>query len=125
MSDKKDSLSHGTDSMNDQTKYLDTLNWDIEPGRDLWPDVHSNIRFAGKPERMSEPEFTMQQEQAIVGSNAQRLSSVRRLWMPMSMAACMMLALGAFIMSSMSFQRAQDSYELQARYRAYQTARSA
>jgi len=38
----------------------------------------------------------------------------------MSMAACLMLALGAFIMSSMSFQRAQDSYALQASYIEYQ-----
>jgi hypothetical protein len=36
------------------------------------------------------------------------------------MAACMMLAFGALIMSSMSFQRAQDTYQLQASYIEYQ-----
>ena len=111
--------------MNDKTKYLQTLNWDIQPDRDLWPDVHSNIRFAGKPERPAETELTQPQQPVAPGSNLRRLSSirlpnVRRLWMPVSMAACMMLALGAFIMSSMSFQRAQDSYQLQASYIDYQ-----
>lgn len=96
-------------NMNDDIKYLDELEWDIQPDRDLWPDVHSNIRFAGKPQRLHQPAIT------VAAPNA-----VRRLWMPMSMAACMLLALGAFVMSSMSFQRAQDTYELQASYIEYQ-----
>ncbi|MBL4673496.1 MAG: hypothetical protein JKX81_14650 [Arenicella sp.] len=109
MSYKKDSMSNRRQGISDDVKYLDELNWDIQPERDLWPDVHSNIRFAGKPELVVKPSTL----------DAQK-SAVQRLWMPMSMAACMMLALGAFVMSSMSFQRAQDTYQLQASYIDYQ-----
>jgi len=44
--------------MNDDTKYLDKLDWDIEPDRDLWPDIHSNIGFAGKPSLTAESDAT-------------------------------------------------------------------
>jgi hypothetical protein len=106
-------MSNKQQSLNDETKYLDKLNWDIQPERDLWPDVHSNIRFAGKPEVFVEA----QDSQSLPSASK---SAVQRLWRPMSMAACMMLALGAFIISSMSFQRAQDTYQLQASYIEYQ-----
>jgi hypothetical protein len=109
MSYKKESINDRKDAVDDDVKYLDHLNWDIQPERDLWPDVHSNIRFAGKPKQDVKPS-TLQT----------RKSAAQRLWMPMSMAACMMLALGAFIMSRMSFQRAQDTYQLQASYIDYQ-----
>jgi hypothetical protein len=106
MSDKEQNL-------NDDVKYLDKLNWDIQPERDLWPDVHSNIRFAGKPQLFVESKDS--QTRGTASKN-----SFQRLWLPMSMAACMMLALGAFVMSSMSFQRAQDTYQLQASYIEFQ-----
>ena len=109
MNDKKDNLKQPRSDLD--KRYLDQLHWDIEPARDLWPAVHSNIRFAAKPT------FPAGLETATTSSVA---SGSRRLWVPMSMAACMMLALGAFIMSSMSFQRAQDTYELQASYIEYQ-----
>jgi hypothetical protein len=106
-------MSYKKDSMSDDIKYLDELNWDIAPQRDLWPYVHSNIRFAGKPDQATDYEPLKNQ----INSGS---SMIRRLWMPMSMAACMMLAFGALIMSSMSFQRAQDTYQLQASYIEYQ-----
>ena len=28
------------------------IKLDIQPERDLWPDIKSNIRFAGKPETL-------------------------------------------------------------------------
>ena len=103
--------------MNDETNNaknksaLDSLKWDIEPERDLWPDIHSNIRFAGKPKLVIDDE----------GTTADRSKSTRVLvWAPMSIAACLMLALGAFVMSTLSYQRAQDTYELQASYIEYQ-----
>lgn len=99
--------------MSDNTKYLDKLIWDIEPERDLWPNVHSNIRFAGKPKLTFEPD-------AVGLPISGGLRSTQRLWMPVSMAACMVMAFTAFIMSSMSFQRAQDTYLLQASYIDYQ-----
>jgi len=100
------SKKHSTD---DDVKYLGELNWDIQPERDLWPDIQSDIRFAGKPDLLVQS-TTLQAQTSIV----------QRLWIPMSMAACMILALGAFVMSSMSFQRAQDTYQLQASYIDYQ-----
>jgi hypothetical protein len=109
MNDKKQGMKNKQQGVDDDVKYLDELNWDIQPDRDLWPDVHSNIRFAGKPELLIKS-ITLPAHK----------SAVQRLWMPMSMAACMMLALGAFVMSSLSFQRAQDTYQLQASYIDYQ-----
>ncbi len=100
-----------------EINYLDQLNWDIEPERDLWPEVHSNIRFAGKPLLLDSSEANVSPNLGISSSN-----KVRRLFMPISMAACMMLAIGAFVMSSMSFQRAQETYQLQASYIDYQKA---
>ena len=93
MNDKTDNNSQKT---NNETRYLDELNWDIKPERDLWPDIHSNIRFAGKPKRPVE--FDHEASLTITGSR-----QARRLWMPMSMAACMMLALSAFIMSCLLY----------------------
>ncbi len=106
--------------MNDETKYLDKLDWDIEPDRDLWPDIHSNIRFAGKPSLATTPDTTDSGFNTTPDIVSALPSTTKRLWMPMSMAACLMLALGAFILSSMSFQRAQDTYALQADYIEYQ-----
>ncbi len=72
----------------------DDLGWDIQPERDLWPEIQSRIRFTGKPKRS--------------------------LWLVSSVAASVMLAIGAFILSALSFQRAQQTYELQASYVEYQ-----
>lgn len=102
-------MRESKDNTSSDANYLDQLNWDIQPERDLWPDVHSNIRFASKPK------LATSVDDVLVNS-----STTQRLWMPMSIAACMMLALGAFIMSSMSFKRAQDTYALQASYIEYQ-----
>jgi len=73
---------------------LENLDWDIQPDRDLWPDIHANIRFAKKPKRS--------------------------FWVPISIAACMMIAVSAVVMSSLSFQRSQQTYELQASYIEFQ-----
>lgn len=100
--------------MNDDQNYTDQLDWDIQPERDLWPDIKSNIRFAGKPETV-----------AVIPKNTEALNNTVatsrfQSWMPMSVAACLMLAFGAFIMSSLSFQKAQQTYDLQANYIEYQ-----
>lgn len=82
-----------------ENSVLADLDWDIQPDKDLWPDIHSNIRFSGKPKRSS---------------------WLPDSWLPASIAACLMMAMGAFIMSSLSYQRAQDTYDLQASYVEYQ-----
>ena len=84
-------------TQNDNTS-LPELEWDIQPERDLWPDIHSNIRFSPRETQKSK----------------------RSYWVPSAIAACMMMAMGAFVMSSLSYQRAQDTYDLQASYVEYQ-----
>ena len=79
---------------NQENRVLPDLDWNIEPDRDLWPGVQASIRFSGKAKRSY--------------------------WVPASIAACLVMAMGAFIMSSLSFQRAQQSYDLQASYVEYQ-----
>lgn len=80
------------------SKVLPELDWDIQPDKDLWPDIHSTIRFTNRAVE----------------------KSTRSYWVPASIAACMMMAMGALIMSSLSYKRAQESYDLQANYVDYQ-----
>lgn len=94
--------------MNDEKNYLNELDWDIPPERDLWPGIKSNIRFSGKPET-----FELDDVEA-------KASSQRMTWLPISVAACLILACGAFVMSSLSLHKAQQSYDLQANYIEYQ-----
>lgn len=99
--------------MRDDDNIIKELEWDIQPERDLWPDIKSNIRFAGKPEAVdssSDP----------VVSIDNNVAAKRRPWVPMSVAACLMLAFGAFLMSTLSLQKAQQTYDLQANYIEYQ-----
>lgn len=91
---------------------LEALDWDVQPDRDLWPDIHSNIRFSGKPKALPDVELDSQE------TATSKPKSVP--WVPMSLAACMMMAFGAFLMSSLAYQRSQATYELQASYVEYQ-----
>jgi hypothetical protein len=75
---------------------LMTLDWDVQPDRDLWPDISSRIRFAAKPK-------TKQYN-----------------WAPAAIAACMLFAFGALVFSSLSYQRSQQTYAMQASYIDYQ-----
>lgn len=77
---------------------LMSLDWEIEPERDLWPDISSRIRFAGKPKTVAS----------------------KTNWAPAAVAACMLFAFGALILSSMSYQRTQQTYAMQASYIEYQ-----
>ena len=90
---------------------LNSLDWDIQPERDLWPDIHSNIRFAGKPKLDLDDD-----EDSSQTTGKGRVIA----WAPVSIAACMMFAFGAFVMSMLSYQRAQDTYEMQASYIEFQ-----
>lgn len=97
---------------------LEQLNWDIEPDRDLWPEIQSKLDAKSEPASLTSLELQTQAQGKVVQMPT-RIGG-QKPWLAVSMAACMMLALGAFIMSSMSFQRAQDTYELQASYIEYQ-----
>ena len=80
---------------------INQLDWDIEPDRDLWPQIQSGIRF-----------------------RRQEKSSTRT-WMPMAVAACLMLAVGAFVMSTMSYMQAQQTHQMQANFIEFQKAKIA
>lgn len=103
---------------NDNDSVLGQLNWNIEPGRDLWPEIQNKLN--GKNQLASSTPFLPQAETQHKVLQMPAHTRQQRPWLAVSMAACMILALGAFIMSSMSFQRAQATYELQASYIEYQ-----
>lgn len=102
--------------MKDDDNIIKELEWDIQPERDLWPDIKSSIRFAGKPETIDSSSDPV----ASIDSNVAVISAKRLPWVPMSVAACLMLAFGAFLMSTLSLQKAQQTYDLQANYIEYQ-----
>lgn len=90
--------------MNDKpTNTLHDLDWDIQPERDLWVDIESNIRFSGKPRRELDSPATQS-----------------RRWAPIAIAACAVMAVVSVVMSGMSLQRANQTYELQAQMVEYQ-----
>ena len=93
---------------------LEALDWDIQPARDLWPDIHSRIRFAGKPD------LSLSDELPVAEAPTDRRTGSVIPWAPMGIAACLMLAFGAFVMSTLSYQRSQATYELQASFIDYQ-----
>lgn len=108
----------------------DTIDWDIQPERDLWPDINSKIRFSGKPEAIEELIDNAIEQPLVQEINVNQSSSIiinkgRSIWVPMSIAACLMLAFGAFIMSSLSLQKANQTYDLQANYIEYQKSQIA
>ncbi len=96
--------------MNDRPKNtLKDLDWDIQPDRDLWADIDSNIRFSGKPKRETDDSIAVTEQPAK-----------RRPWAPIAIAACSVLAVVSVVMSGMSLQRANQTYELQAKMVEYQ-----
>jgi len=102
---------------NTTKQMLDSLNWDIAPDRDLWPDINSNIRFAGKPNL----EVDEMPSDLAASSESQSHKPARAInWTPISIVACMMLALGALVMSSLSYQRTQQTYAMQESFIEFQ-----
>jgi len=93
---------------------LEALEWDTQPERDLWPDIHSNIRFSGKPKTAFDDDANF--EAPVVGEHKRRMVS----WMPISIAACLVLAFGAFVMSGLSYRNSLNAYRMQASFVDYQ-----
>ena len=79
---------------------LADLEWEIQPSRDLWQDISSKIRFADRKLR----------------------SKQKPAWMPIAMAASVVLATVSLVFSSMTYQRAQDADRYQAALVMYQQA---
>ncbi len=97
--------------MNDKPENtLKDLNWDIQPERDLWADIDSNIRFSGKPKRG----FESADDDSV---NTQK---ARKPWIPIAVAACSVMAVMSVVLSGLSLQRANQTYELQAKMVEYQ-----
>ena len=94
---------------------LKDLEWDIQPDRDLWADIDSNIRFSGKRSRLVDS-ATECSDSNLENSKAR----TRKGWVPIAVAACAIMAVGSVIMSGLSLQRANQTYELQAKMVEYQ-----
>jgi len=97
------------------TNTLHDLDWDIQPERDLWADIDSNIRFSGKPNRDFDTQLTDTSH-----TQTQHHNKPRRPWVPVAIAACSVMAVVSVVMSGMSLQRANQTYELQAQMVEYQ-----
>ena len=97
MSDDKINTIDSADNR-DLAERLGELKWDIEPSKDLWPDISSKIRFADK---------------ARAGKPA---------WAPVAVAASVVLAIGSLVFSWMTFQLANDNRHQQAMMATYQQA---
>lgn len=83
--------------MTEKTKgLLDTLNWNMEPDRDLWPDIAARI------------------DEDSRYAYATPIIKKSPTWMPIAMAACLVLAIGSVSMSYYSMQRNTQYLELQA-----------
>lgn len=93
-----------------QTNSLKDLNWAIQPDRDLWADIDSNIRFSGLPKREAASETTSEK------TGLER----RRPWVPIAVAACTIMAVASVLLSGLSLQRANQTFELQAKMVEYQ-----
>ncbi|MFT5137350.1 MAG: hypothetical protein ACI9XU_002320 [Arenicella sp.] len=85
------------------------LNWDIQPRRDLWPDISSKIRFADK------------RKQHTPNSEAK----TNKPWLPYAVAASTLFAVVSLMFSTMSYQYAQDSKQQNAALVQYQQAQLA
>lgn len=96
-----------TDPVNDLGTELGKLEWDLEPQRDLWPDISSRIRFA---------------ERAKTRGTSSGSQKPAARWAPFAIAASITLAVTSLFFSSLSMQYARDSQRNQQALIAYQTA---
>jgi hypothetical protein len=79
-------------SNNQITRQLADLNWEIEPERDLWPDISSRIRFADR----------------------RRPKYKKSVWMPLTLAASVAVAATALFFAGLNYQKAEDAQIYQA-----------
>ena len=79
-------------SNNQITRQLADLNWEIEPERDLWPDISSKIRFANRGKKYS----------------------AKSVWMPLTLAASIAVAAASLFFAGLNYQKAEDAQIFQA-----------
>lgn len=87
---------------------LDSLNWDIEPERDLWPEISAKLEKQTSATAIQAPI-----DETPLASNGAQVSTLHR-WMPAAMAACLMIAVGSMWLSYYSMNRNSEYMELQA-----------
>jgi len=101
---ENDNMQSGDLKLN---KDLTELDWDIQPSRDLWPDISSKIRFAEK--RLDTQQQNDKPDQ-------------KKPWIPFAIAASSVLAVVSLVFSSLSYQYAQDAQKHQETLAMYQQA---
>jgi len=99
-----DNEPHKQSEVNDA---INALDWDIAPERDLWPDISSQIIFA---ERRAQNRMAKNDDFN---------------WSKLAVAACLLMACAAVVVSSLSYFRVQQTHNMQASYIEYQKAQIA
>ncbi len=93
-------MSEQYSKSSDLSQQLAELDWEIEPQRDLWPEISNQIDatvLAELPNKKSPPN-----------------------WLPMAVAASLVLAVGSFMFSSMIDQQQQATQRYEAAMALYQ-----
>lgn len=96
-----------TSIRSESNEALNGLAWDITPDRDLWPDISSRIKF-------------VERSKLSKAIKRKHLS-----WSNLAVAACLVMACAAVVMSSMAYYRTQQTHQMQASYIEYQKAQIA
>jgi len=81
-----------TTENNQVSRALAGLNWEIEPKRDLWPDISSKIRFANRGKK----------------------TPAKSIWMPLTLAASIAVAAASLFFAGLNYQKAEDAQIYQA-----------
>jgi len=79
--------------MNKTPSSLDKLDWDIQPPRDLWPEIQAKISLA---------------DNQIAGT-----PKIKHGWMPLAMAACLMLTVGSLSLSFYALNQNTQQLQMQ------------
>ena len=82
-------------------QHLAHLEWDTPPQRDLWPDISSRIKFA------------------------ERRKKITTRWQSLAVAASLVLAMGAIVFSTATYQMNVETKRLQASMILFQQAQLA
>ena len=89
---------------------LGNLDWDIEPSRDLWPEISAKLKQDSNLSGATDLQSTDGFEPLQVRDNIRSHPS----WMPVAMAACLTIAIGSLSLSYYSMNRNSEYMELQA-----------
>ena len=94
------STSGDPERPDDLGRRLTELDWDMQPKRDLWPDISSRIHFSDRKIK----------------------AKARPAWLPFAMAASVVVATVSLVFSTMSLQRSNDADKYATTLAMYQQA---